>query len=39
MPSVFALMRIDAEFNPVYSDFLKPVIESNGIDVIRADDI
>ena len=38
MPSVFVLMSFDEHSGPVYSDFLKPVLEGAGFEVNRADD-
>ena len=37
--SVFLIMPFDEEFDPVYSDFIKPVLEKIGFNVVRADDI
>ena len=39
MPSAFVLMPFDEEFDPVYSEFIKPVLEGAGLDVSRADNI
>ena len=39
MPSVFVLMPFDEEFTPVYSDVIKHVLEQEGFEVLRADDI
>ncbi len=39
MPSVFVLMPFDEGFTPVYSDFIKEVLEQEGFKVLRADDI
>ncbi len=39
MPSVFVLMPFREEFTPVYSSLIKPVLESQGFDVARADEI
>ena len=37
--SVFLIMPFDEEFDPVYSGFIKPVLEDIGFNVVRADDI
>ena len=39
MPSAFVLMPFDKEFDPVYEDFIKPVLEHAGLTVSRADNI
>ena len=39
MSTAFVLMPLSKEFDPVYSDFIKPVLEDAGFDVLRADDI
>ena len=39
MPSVFVLMPFDERFDPVYSGFIKRVLEQEGFKVSRADDI
>ena len=37
--SVFLMMPFDEEFEPVYSDFIRPVLDEVGFNVVRADDI
>ena len=39
MSSAFVLMPFDEGFAPVYSEFIKPVLESAGVVVSRADNI
>ena len=39
MPTVFVLMPLSEEFSPVYTAFIKPVMEGAGFAVRRADDI
>ena len=39
MSTTFVLMPLSKEFDPVYSDFIKPVLEDAGFDVLRANDI
>ena len=39
MPSVFVLMPFGEEFDPVFSGFIKPVLEQQGFDVARADTV
>ena len=39
MSSAFVLMPFDEGFAPVYSEFIKPVLESVGVVVSRADNI
>ena len=39
MPTGFVLMPLGEEFSPVYTDFIKPVLEEAGFGVQRADDI
>ena len=38
-PSAFLIMPFDEEFDAIYTDFLKPVLEGAGFSVDRADDI
>ena len=38
-PIAFVIMPFDEEFNDVYGSFIKPVLESAGFKVDRADDI
>ena len=39
MPKAFILMPFDKEFQPIYTGFLKPALESSGFDINRADDL
>jgi hypothetical protein len=39
MPTAFVLMPFDEEFDPIFSDFIRPSLESGGFDVKRASDI
>ena len=39
MLKAFILMPFEVEFLPIYTGFLKPVLEQNGFDVNRADDL
>ena len=39
MASAFVLMPLSKEFDSVYSDLIRPVLEGAGFDVRRADDI
>lgn len=38
-PSAFVIMPFDEELKPVFTHFIKPVLEEEGFDVERADDI
>ena len=38
-PTAFVIMPFDDELEPVYTQFIKPVLEDEGFDVERADDI
>ena len=39
MPIAFVLIPFDQEFDPVYEDFIKPVLQEAGLVVSRADNI
>ena len=39
MSSAFVLMPFGTDFDPVYSGFIKPVLEEAGLEVYRADDM
>ncbi len=38
-PTAFVIMPFDEELEPVYTQFIKPVLEDEGFDVERADNI
>lgn len=35
----FIIMPFDAEARPVYDEFIRPVLEKEGFQVLRADDL
>ena len=39
MPNAFVLMSFDNDFEALYTDFIRPVLEECGFAVERADDI
>ena len=39
MPNAFVIMPFDHDFEVLYTDFIRPVLEQCGFDVERADDI